>query len=264
MWRTAGTPTPSRRAVAALGVLLLLTLVSDALGAQSIARQVSAVVNGQVRFSFAAREGVCGDGDRISTRRRTEDWEGRCEDGPVRVALGVEQGTVTDVDTYVGGRWLQRAGTVVDLGMVATTEAADYLLTVAERTDSRVGEKAVFPATLADSVEVWPRLLRIAKDEGRSRAVRKSAVFWLGTVAADVAVRDLEQLARDDDTDHEVRVAALFGLSQLDEHQGVPALLDIARTSRDRDLRKQAIFWLGQTGDPRALAFFEEILTARR
>jgi len=59
-------------------------------------------------------------------------------------------------------------------------------------------------------------------------------------------------------------VAALFGLSQLENHSGVPALLDVARTSRDRELRKQAMFWLGQSGDPRALAFFEEILTARR
>lgn len=254
----------SRRAATVLAMLLLLTLVSDALHAQSIAQQVVAVENGQVRFSFAAREGVCGDGDRISTRRRSEDWEGRCDDGPVRVALDVERGAVTDVDTYVGGRWLQRAGAIVDLGLVATAEAADYLITLAERAEDPVGEQAVFPATLADSVEIWPRLVRIAKDEGRPRAVRKSAVFWLGMVAAEVAVGSLDQIARDDDTDHEVRVAALFGLSQLEDHSGVPALLDIARTSRDRELRKQAIFWLGQSGDPRALAFFEEILTARR
>jgi len=248
----------------ALGALFLLSRAPDGLQAQGIAAQVVALEDGQVRFSFAAREGVCGDGDRISMRRRTEDWEGRCEDGPVRVALGVEEGAVVHVDTYVGGRWLQRSGSVVDLGTVATAEATDYLLSLAERVDGRVGEKAVFPATLADSVEIWPRLLRIAKDEERPRAVRKAAVFWVGMVAADVAVGDLEQLVRDDDTDHEVRVAALFGLSQLENHSGVPALLDIARTSRDRELRKQAMFWLGQSGDPRALAFFEEILMARR
>jgi hypothetical protein len=27
------------------------------------------------------------------------------------------------------------------------------------------------------------------------------------------------------------------------------------------EVRKQAMFWLGQTGDPRALAFFEDVLT---
>jgi hypothetical protein len=32
------------------------------------------------------------------------------------------------------------------------------------------------------------------------------------------------------------------------------------RTNSNREVRKQAFFWLGQTYDPRALAFFEEVL----
>jgi hypothetical protein len=34
------------------------------------------------------------------------------------------------------------------------------------------------------------------------------------------------------------------------------------RTHRDPDIRRRAIFWLGQSNDPRALALFEELLTA--
>ena len=34
----------------------------------------------------------------------------------------------------------------------------------------------------------------------------------------------------------------------------------LARTHRDPEVRKQAMFWLGQSNDPRALAFFEEVL----
>jgi hypothetical protein len=37
-------------------------------------------------------------------------------------------------------------------------------------------------------------------------------------------------------------------------------LIRIARASPDPELRKTALFWLGQTEDPRALALFEEIL----
>jgi hypothetical protein len=41
----------------------------------------------------------------------------------------------------------------------------------------------------------------------------------------------------------------------------VPKLIALARTHRDPGVRKQAMFWLGQSGDPRAVAFFEEVLT---
>ena len=37
-------------------------------------------------------------------------------------------------------------------------------------------------------------------------------------------------------------------------------LLDIARQHPQPRVRKEAIFWLGQSGDARALDFFEEIL----
>jgi hypothetical protein len=37
-------------------------------------------------------------------------------------------------------------------------------------------------------------------------------------------------------------------------------LIDIAKTNKSASLRKKAIFWLGQSGDPAALRFFEDIL----
>ena len=43
--------------------------------------------------------------------------------------------------------------------------------------------------------------------------------------------------------------------------RGVPLLIEVARTNRSPKVREQAIFWLGQSGDPRALEFFEEVLT---
>jgi hypothetical protein len=38
-------------------------------------------------------------------------------------------------------------------------------------------------------------------------------------------------------------------------------LIQVARTNPNPAVRKQAMFWLGQSRDARALAFFEEILT---
>jgi HEAT repeat protein len=58
----------------------------------------------------------------------------------------------------------------------------------------------------------------------------------------------------------EIKKAAVFALSQLPEEKGTPILLDIARRNPHPRVRKEAIFWLGQSGDPRALDFFSEIL----
>jgi hypothetical protein len=43
----------------------------------------------------------------------------------------------------------------------------------------------------------------------------------------------------------------------------VPILIRIAKTNKDPEIRRRALFWLGQSDDPRALALFEEILTKR-
>ena len=42
--------------------------------------------------------------------------------------------------------------------------------------------------------------------------------------------------------------------------ESVPKLIELARTHRDPEVRKQAMFWLGQSGDERAVQFFEEVL----
>jgi HEAT repeat protein len=63
-----------------------------------------------------------------------------------------------------------------------------------------------------------------------------------------------------DDSDLEIRKHAVFALSQGPAEEVVPMLIRIARTNRQPELRKQALFWLGQSEDPRAISLFEEIL----
>jgi len=57
-----------------------------------------------------------------------------------------------------------------------------------------------------------------------------------------------------------VKKKAVFALSQLPKDEGVPLLIQVARTNHNPAVRKQAMFWLGQSHDPRALAFFEQVL----
>jgi hypothetical protein len=37
-------------------------------------------------------------------------------------------------------------------------------------------------------------------------------------------------------------------------------LIGVAKNHKSYEVRKQAMFWLGQSHDPRALAFFEDVL----
>jgi HEAT repeat protein len=40
----------------------------------------------------------------------------------------------------------------------------------------------------------------------------------------------------------------------------VPQLIHVADTNQNPAVRKDAFFWLGQSGDPRALAYLESVL----
>lgn len=239
----------------------------DVAGARSIAGRVAALADGTVHLSFAARDGVCGNGRNVSVTRPGGEWESDCEPGPVRVSLTRQGGETTGIRSYVGGRWRQPTdGAVSDLGTVPSAAAAAYLLQLAEElpaAPAAPAADAIFPATLADSVTVWPRLLRLARDARRPVRVREQAVFWVGQAAGVAATRELSALVDEADTELAVRERAVFALSQRPADEGVPALLRIARTSPSPQLRRRAIFWLGQAHDPRALAYFEEVLAGR-
>jgi HEAT repeat protein len=55
----------------------------------------------------------------------------------------------------------------------------------------------------------------------------------------------------------------IFALSQRNDSAAVDRLIGIARTEEDTELRKKAIFWLGQSHDPRAAAFLGELLDGK-
>lgn len=242
-------------------------MAGTSLSAQSLASKIGETRDGLVRFTYTARPGVCGDGknsirtsDDNYVRYNSSDGNCPCEYGPVRVSLTMSQGTVSRVRVAVGSRWRDSTVRAVDLGQVSVKEASGYLLSLARSSRNSAGSDAVFAATLADSTTPWPDLIRIARDNGVRGDTRKQAVFWLGQAAGDVATKDLTDLAEDDAQDREVRESAVFALSQLDSDQGVPALIHIARSNRDPKLRRTALFWLGQSEDPRALDLFEELL----
>ena len=255
--------------------LLAASVVAMPGRAQSLAQRVRAVGTGAADLHYTARSGTYGDGRgsfSFGSSMHFGEWNGRsssgltplCQPGPVRVRLRVESGTITSMRVSVGPA-VTSDERATELGAVASPEAAAFFLALADSTDGNVGGRAITAAVLADSASVWQKLLAIAVDTARvSRSTRHDAIFWVGRFAAaklsgngdDIAAADDDGADRDDDA----RGAAVFALSQLRGHAGVEPLLQVARTSRDPAVRRKALFWLGESGDPRAVALLREIL----
>jgi hypothetical protein len=244
--------------------ILAATALTVPVGAQSLEQRIRQAPDGLVRLSFAAREGVCGNGRNINWHERDnkDGWRSDCDHGPVRVALEVIGGQVHEVRSYVGGNWSDLNRRSTDLGTVPARAAGEYFLALAQNGRSIKGD-AVLPAILADSITIWPDLLRIAKNTSVKSSTRKQAVFWLSQEAGTEATRGLTEIAEDEKGEQDLRKQAVFALSQLRNNDGIPTMIRLARSDRDPVIRKQAIFWLGQSGDQRAVEFFEEILTKR-
>lgn len=101
-------------------------------------------------------------------------------------------------------------------------------------------------------------LLGIVTDSARPVDVRKQALFWSGQSEA-LTTSDLAALygrLHDDAMQRQT----IFVLSQRDDSAATDALMRIARSDSAPDLRKQAMFWLGQKNDPRVAKFLADIL----
>ena len=261
---------------AAALALLATACVSERADAQALAQRVRAAGDGVIEMRYATRPGICGDGRRgfsIGRRSHFGEWNGNdvgdmrpCAPG-ARVRMRVERGALTEVRLTVGRRptsTLANGERAIDLGEVPSAEAASYFLAVAGA-GGHASHDVIMAAVVADSASVWRRLLAIATDTARvSGSTRRDAMFWVSRFAGAKVAGHAEDLAaaEDDDGDEQddTRSAAVFALSQLRGKQGVEPLLEIARSNKDPQVRQKAMFWLGQSGDPRAAELFGEIL----
>jgi hypothetical protein len=249
--------------------LLAAACAAQHAAAQSLAQRVQAVGTGVVALRYTPRPGVCGDGRHYYTMGHSSFGEfnsgerrASCVPGPARARMRVSGGTVTELRLTVGPE-VSHEERATDLGQVRSADAAAFFLGLAETSSGRVANGALSAAVLADSASVWQRLLAIAGDTARvARSTRRDALFWLGQFARAKVLGHGEDITEADESDDrdDTRGDAVFALSQMRGRQGIDPLIQIARTHRDPFVRSKAIFWIGQSGDPRALGVMREIL----
>jgi HEAT repeat protein len=261
---------------------LLALALPHALAAQSpIASRIAAAPDGEVRMSYATRPNACGDGKDVvavghalnvySSMESYGRWSGvTCVPGAARVAVTVRGHEVVGIRARVGGAWQPDSGVSLDLGRVPAREAAAYFLSLAPRVEGSSRNNPLLAAALADSADIVPDLLRLARNLTLPRETRRRAVRWVGVVGDPSAVSPLTALARseaetgranadDPGPGDAVESAAVGALAMLENGAGTNALMDLARQGSPR-VRKAAVFWLGQSDDQRGRALVRTVV----
>ena len=101
-------------------------------------------------------------------------------------------------------------------------------------------------------------LLGVALDNAQSEDVRKHALFSAGQ--AGVPASDLVALY-DKLPDRELKYQLIWVLSESRDRSATDKLVEIAQKDRDIEMRKKALFWLGQKDDPRVRQLLIDIIT---
>jgi HEAT repeat protein len=187
--------------------------------------------------------------------------------GPVRLDSGdlffvffrVEQGEVTRIRTFSEECPLDAGGRTIQwLSGVNPRDSVSTLATYATASVRKTMDAALAAISMHADASALETLVKLARS-AESTHVRGQSLFWLAQRAGQRAAGTIsEAIEKDPETD--VKRRAVFALSQLPKDEGVPLLINVARTNANPAVRKQAIFWLGQSKDTRALKFFEEIL----
>jgi len=104
-------------------------------------------------------------------------------------------------------------------------------------------------------------LLGVASDVNEHIELRKKALFWVGQ--SDYPMSELSTLY-DRMPSRDMKEQLIFVYSQRREKAAVDRLMQIASSEKDGELQKKAIFWLGQSNDPRVPEFLERMLSQPR
>ena len=147
------------------------------------------------------------------------------------------------------------------VGQRRSPENAQFLRQLFGRTSSTAArEKILFSLAQMKGFGNETFLLDQVANTKLPMDTRKQALFWAGQGS----VITTPQLAAiyDKAAEAEMREQVIFVVAQRGHRDGaaLDKLIEIARSDKDRELRKKAIFWLGQSKDPRAAKLLQEMI----
>ena len=137
-------------------------------------------------------------------------------------------------------------------------EDGEFLISMYPKlTDPKTRRAVVRALGEIETKASWDFLMRVAQNPNEEMSVRKDALFW--AEQGDIPTADL--IAVESKLDNTpLREHYVFVLSQRNETAATDRLIAIARSHQDVEMRKRAIFWLGQKRDPRVRQILMEII----
>lgn len=172
---------------------------------------------------------------------------------------GRAQGILRDLAGREGENVDLRDKAIFWLGQRRAQENTEFLRGLYTRIGNQdLKEKILFSLSQQKGAgnERW--LMDIAVNPRETIELRKKALFWAGQTG--VASSEFASLY-DRMSDAEMKDQIIFVFSQRGrDATAMDKLFAIARTDRDPEMRKKAIFWLGQSRDPRAQKFLEDLI----
>jgi HEAT repeat protein len=145
------------------------------------------------------------------------------------------------------------------LGQRSGGDNTEFLRNLYTRlTNEDLKEKVLFSLSQQHGAgnEQW--LMNVASNSKEDIDLRKKALFWAGQSGAPMSelVGFYNRMG-----DTEMKEQMIFVFSQR-EHDpaAMDKLFDIAKNDKDPELRKKAIFWLGQSRDPRVQQFLMDLI----
>lgn len=124
--------------------------------------------------------------------------------------------------------------------------------------DEKVRERAINSLSNSREPDALDLMISIARGDSNPR-MREQAISALSRKGGPQVVSTLSKVI-ESDSDNQVKRRAVSALNQLPDGEGVPLLIQTVKTTQNAEVRKQAMSTLGNSRDPRAVAFFEEVL----
>ena len=145
------------------------------------------------------------------------------------------------------------------IGQNRSPENAQFLKDLFAKVENDdLKDKIIFSLSQMGGADNYRWLMDIALNQKEDIEIRKKALFWAGQ-GHNVDVADLVKLY-DSMSDREMREQLIFVYSQRREDAALDKLFQIGKNDPDRELRKKAIFWIGQSRSPRASAYLQELI----
>ena|SRR5689334_2188693 len=156
--------------------------------------------------------------------------------------------------------WESRRTAVRQLGHFNREDAVEELMKIYTN-DANVEVKSAALRSLSEtkSTRGDDKLFEVAQSSDVN--MRRQAIRLLGERVGKRSFDFLSQTAQSTDGNAEVQVQAVRAIGERHAEESVPLLIKIAKTHPNQMVRKQAIRSLGESGDPRAVEFFREVLT---